>query len=390
VRREISSLILLSRKKRKAVGRRFESCPRHCKMKKEVEKVAIVKCKTYKQKEVDKAIEKVFELVKIELPKKKKVLIKPNIVNWNVKNPKAAITNPSVIEAVCKILKKNNCKIFVGESSFMETDLAFKKTGIEKIVKKYGKVIIFEQDKLVKINDKKAKVLKNFYLPKILKQVDLIVNIPKLKTHQLTKFTGGIKNLYGCIPGGMKQKLHTKAQSEKKFSKLLVDIYQNVKPEINIMDGVVGMQGKGPVSGESKKAGYILVSKNTLSLDVVSSRLMGYKSQQIFAIKEAVKRKLGNFKFELVGMSKLPNLNFKKPMVKEKLSKKILRRFKQRPIVVDERKCIKCGLCARKCPMNAITMKPYPVIDKKKCIRCFCCMEVCQQNALDLECSKKI
>lgn len=359
-------------------------------MKKRVEKVAIVKCKTYKQKEVDKAIEKVLKLAEIELPKRKKVLIKPNIVNWNVKNPKATITSPIIIEVVCKILKKNNCKIFVGESSFMETDLAFEKSGIGKVAKKYGKVAIFEQDKLVKINDNKAKVLKNFYLPKILKKVDLIINIPKLKTHQLTKFTGAIKNLYGCIPGGMKQKLHTKAKSEKKFSKLLVDIYQNIKPEINIMDGVVGMEGKGPVSGNPRKAGFILASRNAVSLDVVSSKLIGYKSRQIFAVKEAVKRKLGSFKFELVGERKLPNLDFEKPIVKEKLSKKLLRRFKERPIVVDEKKCIKCGLCARKCPMNAITMEPYPVIDKKKCIRCFCCMEVCPKNALSLECSKKI
>jgi len=354
-------------------------------MKKEMIKVAIVRCKTYKQKEVDKAISEVLKLAEIELPKRKKVLIKPNVVGYFKKNQEAITTHPSIIEAVCKILKTNNCKIYVGDSSFTNPEIAFKKSGIERVAKKYGKLIIFEQDKLVRIKDSKGKVLKSFYLSKTLRDVDLIVNIPKLKTHQLTKYTGAIKNLYGCIPGGMKQKLHAKAKNEKKFSKLLVDIYQNIKPEINIMDGVVGMEGKGPTSGKPKQAGYILASKNTVSLDVASSKLMGYKPKKILVIKEAIKRRLGNLKFELVGMKELPNLNFEKPVVREKFSKKILMKFKQKPIIVDEKKCVKCGLCAKKCPMNAITLKPYPVVDKKKCIRCFCCMEVCPQHALSLK-----
>ena len=357
--------------------------------KKEMVKVAIVKCKTYKQEEVDKAIKTLLGLAEIQLPKGKKVLIKPNIVGSFKKKQEATTTHPSLIEAICKILKANNCKIYIGESSFMDTSCAFRDSGIEKVSKKYGTLIIFEQDKLTKIKDAKAKVLKNFYLSKTLKNVDLIINFPKLKTHQLTKYTGAIKNLYGCIPGGMKQKLHLKAGTTTKFSKLLVDIYQNLKPEINIMDGVVGMEGKGPTSGNPKKAGYLLASKNAVSLDVVSSKLMGYNPKTIPTIKEAIKRKLGTFKFVLVGMAKLPNLHFKKPSVTEELSKNILKRFRQKPIIVDENKCIKCGLCARKCPAKAIKLNPFPEINKKKCIRCFCCMEICPQHALSLKESKK-
>lgn len=353
--------------------------------KKEAEKVAIVRCKTYKQKEVDKAVSKVLELAEIKFPKRKKVLIKPNIVGSFKKTQKAVTTHPSIIEAVCKILKKNNCKIYIGESSFTNTPCAFRDSGIQKVAKKYGKLIIFEQDKLIRIKDSKAKILKNFYLSKTLKHADLIINMPKLKTHQLTKYTGAIKNLYGCIPGGMKQKLHGKASNEKKFSKLLVDIYQNVKPEVNIMDGVIGMEGKGPTSGKPKKSGYILASKSAISLDVVSSKLMGYKPKQILMIKEAIKRKLGSFKFELVGLDKLPNLKFEKPFVTGILNRAVLKMFRQKPIIVDEKKCIKCGICANKCPMKAITLKPWPVVDRKKCIRCFCCMEICPQHALSLK-----
>ena len=313
-------------------------------------------------------------------------MIKPNLVVWNLKHPEAGLTNPTIIEAVCKKLKKNNCKIFIGESSFMDTDVCFKKSGVENIAKKYdAKIIIFEQDKLVTINDKNAKVLKNFKVSKTLRDMDLIINIPKLKTHQLAKFTGAIKNLYGLIPGGMKQTLHKKAQSEKMFSKLLVDVYQNFKPQINIMDGVIGMEGNGPTSGKPVESGYILASKNSISLDIASSKLIGYNPKKIYSIKEAVKRNLGSFKFEIAGMKKIPNLNFEKPIVVGIFNKIVSGYFKEKPIVVDEKKCIQCGTCMKKCPAKAISMNPYPIINRKKCIRCFCCMEICSEDALSLK-----
>ena len=350
----------------------------------EIEKVAIVKCPNYQQERVDKSIEKALSLINFKFKKNSKVLIKPNVVGDFPKNQIAITTNPAIIEAVCKILKRNNCKIFIGDSSFTNPETAFKLSGIEKVAKKYGKLVIFEQDKLIKIKDEKAKVLRQFEIAKIIKNVDLIINIPKLKTHMLTKFTGAIKNLYGCIPGGMKQKLHAKAIGEKKFSKLLIDIYQNIKPELNIMDGIIGMEGNGPTSGNPKKAGLILASKNAVALDIVSTKIIGLKPKRIYAIKEAIKRKLLP-KFEIIGT--MPLIKFKKAQSHEKTKimslLKNLSRYK--PIVVDEKKCIKCGICAKHCSTQAITLNPFPTFNRKKCIRCFCCIEVCPQHALSLK-----
>ncbi len=359
-----------------------------------VEKVSIVKCNSYEQKKVDKAIEKALKLIEFDFSKykNKKVLIKPNVVGVFPKKQIATTTNPSLVEAVCKILKKNNCKIFIGDSPFTNPEESFKASKIDKIAKKYGKLIIFELNKLINIRDKKAKVLKKIPMSKFLKDADLVINMPKLKTHTLTKFTGAVKNLYGVIPGGLKQRTHLKAKGDEKFSNVLVDIYQNVMPELTIMDGVIGMEGEGPTSGEPIKSNLIIASKNGIALDIAACKIIGLNPKSVFTTKEAIKRKIyPNFKFIPVG-DKFPKFKFDIPGCEEKkqTKKMLCNMFKERPIICNTKKCVKCGLCARKCPAHAITLKPYPVIDTKKCIRCFCCIEICPQDALSLKPDKKV
>jgi ferredoxin len=229
--------------------------------------------------------------------------------------------------------------------------------------------------------------MKNFYLPKIVKEADLVINVPKLKTHTLTKMTGAIKNLYGCVPGGVKQSLHREAIGEQKFSHLLIDIYSHIKPGLNIMDAVIAMEGEGPASGKPRKVGLILASRNTIALDVAASRLMGFHPSQILAIEDAVKRGLASYDIEVVGdFRKIPDLKFIQPnRFKRAIVKTFLTGMSKEKIVCDKEKCIKCGICMKHCPMKAITLCPYPEINSKKCIRCFCCIEVCPHHALHLQ-----
>lgn len=348
------------------------------KMKKSVEKVAIVRCKIYKQGEVDKAIKRILKLLNFPSDKYKKILIKPNVVGYYKENLESIITHPSIIKSLLKIFK--NAK--VGESSFTDTEINLRKTGYWQF-----KPLVFEEQKLVKIQDNKAKILKHFYLPGIIKDSDLIINASKLKTHTLTKMTGAIKNLYGCIPGGVKQIYHRDAEGEREFSNLLVDIYQNIKPELNIMDAVTGMEGEGPSSGKPKHVGLLLASRNSVALDIAAAKLMGFKPKDVFVIDEAVRRGLGNYNIEIVGdLKEIPNLKFEKPSrFKRVMIKSLLFGMTKEKIIVDENKCIKCGICMKHCPVRAITLNPYPVIDKKKCIRCFCCIEVCPHHALHLK-----
>jgi len=355
--------------------------------KKRIESVAVVKCSSYNQKEIDKAVTQALKLLNFEFKHGMKVLIKPNVVGCFPKKQIATTTHPALIEAVCKILKKHDCKIFIGDSPFTEAESSFKASGIDKVAEKYGKLLIFEQENQIKIRDRKG-ILEDIEIAKIVKDVDLVIDMPKLKTHVLTKLTGAIKNLYGCVPGGRKQRTHLWAQGEKKFSKVLVDIYQNIKPGLNIMDGIIGMEGEGPTSGDAKKANLILASRNAVALDIAAAKIIGFNPKKIFPIKEAVKRKLyPSYKFKLLGMQKLPLIKFKAPpQTKRKGVQGMLNRmFKEKPIICNTHLCIKCGRCAAHCPGKAITLKPFPTIDRTKCIRCFCCIEICPQDAMSLQ-----
>ena len=353
---------------------------------KEVEKVAVVKCDSYNQKQVDKIVENSLKLINFKFKPHSKVLIKPNDVGSFPINQIAITTNPALVEAVCKILKKNKCKIFIGDSPFTNPAPAFKASGIDRVALKYGKLIIFEQEKLIKIKDKKAKILKEFQIAKIIKDVDLVINLPKLKTHVLTKYTGAIKNLYGVIPGGLKQKIHLEGKGDENFSKVLIDIYQNIKPQLIIMDGIISMDDDGPTSGRPRNTGLVLASKNAIALDIAATKIIGLNPSEYNPIKEAIKRGLyQSYDFQLVGLKQLPKFKFKIPHEAKKTQKILNNLGQDKPIICNTKKCVKCRMCEKHCPTKTITLNPNPIVNSKTCIRCFCCIEICPQNAMMLE-----
>ena len=359
-------------------------------------KVSVLKCNSYDKNLVYKTIKSSLKLIDFKFKKNSKILLKPNVLN-PYRPEEGITTHPAIIETVCRLLKENKCKITIGDSSgFFKggTKKAFKVTGIEEAAKKCNaKLVPFEATKLIKIKDKNAVILKEITISSIIKEADLIINLPKLKTHSLTKYTGAVKNLFGCVPGALKQKYHLIGKNEKGFSHLLLDIYQNIRPELNIIDGIIGIEGNGPSrEGKRKKAGLIIASKNAVALDLVASEIIGFKAKDIFTNKYAIERKLLNEKIEVLGEKNI-RVPYKKPVVTQsKLSflENLGYFIVQVYPYLNKEKCKKCGLCAEVCPVNAIKMKDYPVFNRKKCIACFCCHELCPSAAISLKRPKVI
>lgn len=355
-------------------------------------KVSIVECNSYNQEKVYKAVKKSIENIDFKIKPNIKVLLKPNILGQH-KPEEYITTHPSVIEAIIRIFKGKKCSIMIAESSgfYKEggTNKALQISGMKALADKYRIPLInLETKPIKKIEDKKAVVYKNPNISSLIFDVDLIVNVPKLKTHTLMKYTGAVKNLFGTIPGGRKQKLHVLAQKPGQFGNLLVDIYQNIKPKLNIMDAIIGLEGNGPGStGIPKKTGLLLASKSAPALDIVASDIIGFAPLEIYTNKYCIERGLVNRKeIKVIGPKK--SIPYKKPInisrIPPWLSGWFIKQAVMNPYAIKE-KCIKCCVCRDVCPVNAIKLKPYPVIDKNKCINCYCCHENCPEGAMDLK-----
>ncbi len=354
-------------------------------------KVSIVKCSSYENKELKEALEKSLKNLNFIFKKNMKVLIKPNILA-PYPPEKAITTNPLVIEELCKILKKYNADIYIGESSSYETKKGFEVSGIGKL-EKYAKIINFEtQDKRLF----KFKSVKEVSLPKIIFEMDLIINVSKLKTHAFTGATLCVKNLYGCIPGMAKSYYHRVFPSLESFSKFLLELHEKIKPGLNIIDGVIGMEGMGPaLQGKPIRSNIIMAGDNAIATDIIGSEIMGFETDSIYTNRfSGIKRN------EINVIGKVPLLNFKKPPMslffKSPILHSLEKLFPKSRIIFDYNKCKKCHLCEKKCPVQAIKLSPFPKCDYNRCIRCACCIEVCPQKAITLKehwtkaCSRKI
>lgn len=337
-------------------------------------KVSIVKCNDYSK--VKNAIRHSLDLIggleKVIKPDDR-VLLKVNILM--AKKPEYAVTtHPSVVKAVIQLVKEKGGMVFVGDSAGGTglTDKAFAVSGIKSVT---------EQENVELLNFEKTGTyrIKGLNIAKPLLDSDVVISLPKLKTHTFTFFTGAVKNLFGGIPGKQKSELHSKHKKLEDFSNMLLDIYSAVKPKLGIMDGILGMEGDGPSNGKVVRSNVILSSFDCISLDYVSSTLIGYNPMGIATTRLAFERKLGETEnIEIVG-EKLENvkIDFKKPISED--AKENVVPF------VDKDKCRKCLTCVNICPVNAINAVNNNItFNRMKCIRCYCCSELCPNGAIGL------
>ena len=158
------------------------------------EKVFIGKCNEYDLDKIHSLLEDSFNYLNFEVPKNKTILLKPNVLGAYPPE-KHITTNPIVVEAILKILLKNNNKVIIGDSSGVRilngTSACLKASGMTALGEKYNiEVKSFDETGSKVFKNSNNKVLKEIYLTKLVVEVDYIINLPKLKTHQLTRFTG--------------------------------------------------------------------------------------------------------------------------------------------------------------------------------------------------------
>jgi uncharacterized protein (DUF362 family)/ferredoxin-like protein FixX len=359
--------------------------------------VSVVPCDSYNQSEIDNAITEALRKIDFNIKPNSKILIKPNLVSQNTPE-QGSVTHYTLIDFLCRYFKDKECKVVIGESSSFYikgyTAKAYKTSKIADVAKKYSvPLVLFENEKIISVPKKNLKFLDELYLPEMINDFDLIVDVPKLKTHMLMRFSGALKNLYGLPPGGYKQLLHLKTKNINEFAEVLLDIYENVKPKIlSVMDGVIGLDG-GPaaVIGKPKKVGYILASMNPLALDVIACQIVGYSPEDLPTITMAEKR-------NLIDVNNVKTVGEYNKVIFEKLLKGPIVDIEKESMLITDTyalpkvtsKCNLCGDCVPRCPTGAYEIKDGKLIfTKEKCIACYSCVPICPVKAIKLK-QKKI
>ena len=332
------------------------------------------------------------------IPKGARVLIKPNLLQ-DAPPEKAATTHPALVEAVIELVIDSGALPMIGDSPPFSTRCAnIKKTGIGEVVKRFGlEIIDFEPSIIYQNNENR--IYKRIEASHLIKEADLIINMPKMKTHCQMLLTLGVKNLFGLITGLKKPQWHLKAGIDRAlFADMLLDLYCIVKPGLTILDAVTIMEGNGPGSGTPRHGGFIASAFDPLPLDHVICQIAGVEPARYPVLDAAQKRNLYNPLFIDVageGISRFAMTDFKLPELTKNalfgpgtIASKARQVLTQRP-VINDKACQRCGQCERMCPVNAITLPGSKLkksrINYKTCIRCYCCHEICKYHAISIK-----
>jgi uncharacterized protein (DUF362 family)/NAD-dependent dihydropyrimidine dehydrogenase PreA subunit len=363
-------------------------------------KVGLLKVESYDEKlkeNIIKAVEFVGGFDSI-IKSRDRVLLKPNFILYNPVDT-ATNTHPDFIKAVVEILASYNCKITIGDSSMVSaaTEIA-RKLGLYEKLERYGvKFISFKENVPMDLeNDPlKNRKYKNLSLAKELKEFDKIINLPKLKSHSQTGITLATKNLYGCVAGKAKLRWHFDTGSVGNFARLIVEISQTVNPDLNILDGIIGMDGNGPSNGRPRSTKVILAGKNCIAVDRVVVELINKRPSQFAIFKAAEDLFLSGTKLDEIQVigdtieeCKIKDFIIAAIFPIDFIGFHFLRApFKKlvdQEMRIDYSKCIRCGKCEIHCPAKAVILDETITINKNACIKCCCCQEGCPVGAISV------
>jgi uncharacterized protein (DUF362 family)/Pyruvate/2-oxoacid:ferredoxin oxidoreductase delta subunit len=358
--------------------------------------VAIAKCKDYEPALVQAQTCRIIDLLG-GIPKfikpESRVLVKPNLL-MAIEPEFGVDTHPEVVRAVIKVLKGIDCSVFLGDGP---SAWGAQSDNINSVYEKSGIKRIAEEEGVSLVRFDKRRWRGKFPLSTWLDDCDYLVSVPKLKTHEFTLMTAAIKNLFGLVSGIYKAELHKKYSEKEGFASIIVDIYQEAKPALTIVDAIIAMEGDGPATGgRLRNTGLLLAGADCVALDSALALIMGIKPFDVLTTKVAAQRGLGIAdinSIDILGVRleeviqepfELPASSWRSKIPRPLLDLvKSFIRFYPR---VEYANCANCGACIEACPEKLISRKKGKiVIDYSRCISCFCCQEACPTSAIKVK-----
>jgi len=263
--------------------------------------VAIIACPSYNDKKLLDAINMGWQKTKPPIVKNKKVVIKPNLVEFSVKRP--INTDVRLVKTLVLFLKGLGAReviIAEGPGHRRDTEAVWKKAGYFDLKNELDIPLIdlnYDDLRIIKTVSYKDSLIKNLYLPKTILSADIIISVPKMKTHHWVGVTLSLKNMIGVVPG-IKYGWPKNIIHWNKIERSIVEINATIPTHYTIVDGIMGMEGDGPIMGSPKKVGTLVMGNNALAVDATSARVMGLEPNKINYFQTAQENRLGSLKEE--------------------------------------------------------------------------------------------
>lgn len=226
------------------------------------------------------------------VPRDGTIVLKPNLCTIVPEQMEKSNTDLRITKAVCEVLLERTNRIYIGEADHLRrtADQAFEHTGHAQMAKQLGiQVANFTKLPTVSVP---CEPIGKLELPKLLIEADAFITLPVLKTHALTYFTGALKNQWGCVPQ------HNRILLHRVIDELLASLQKAFRPKLTVMDGIVAMEGRGPVNGPARRLDLILVGQDAVAVDATSMRLVGLKPERARHIVLAAQQGLGKMSAE--------------------------------------------------------------------------------------------
>nr|WP_279342319.1 DUF362 domain-containing protein [Geotalea sp. SG265] len=323
-----------------------------------------------------------------------RVLLKPNMLS--AKTPDAAVTtHPEVVRAVIRLVQEAGGIVLVGDSPGVGSSMRVaEKTGLMQVIRETGAEFA-DFSEAVEVSGEG--VFRRFALARPYLEADKIINLPKLKTHEMMTMTCAVKNLFGSVVGTAKAGWHLKAGADRElFARMLVELYLVRKPDLNIVDAIVAMEGDGPGNGDPCDVGLLLAGQSAVAVDVIAAEIAGIPKKLLPMERVAAQLGISGAERSAIKTVGLPLhearvADFRLPHISDVqfglplfLKNRLRHYLTSRPAVNTER-CRLCGICKDACPPHAIGVRDGKLtFDYHACIRCFCCRELCPEGALDV------
>ena len=315
---------------------------------------------------------------------------------------RAVTTHPELVRAVIRAVKSCGADaVAVGDSLAGRTTpssarAVFEASGIGDVCRDEGARIVVLDEDVTRVPAPAGRLYSSFNVGRQAVEADVLIDLPKMKTHGFMMFTGAVKNLFGCIPGLEKAQFHLKVPDRPDFADMLIDLMLARAPDLSIMDAVVAMEGAGPSGGTPRQVGALLASADPIALDVVAAAVAGFDPMEVYTNSAAARRGLGPESADDVEVAGVPwrevrVADFRHPAsdvsraLPPAVARWVRKRTASRPFLERPADCTVCETCAANCPVDTITMTDRgPDFDLDRCIRCYCCQELCPQQAIGL------